>query len=121
LALCASLITCASTRLYAGDEARRIDYPQALAAATHKVEPVYPEAARRKKIESRVEIDAYVETNGSVYMTIIVAGDLKLVQAAADAAQQWKFRPFEEDGHPSRAIARLVFDMKPPAAIRASR
>lgn len=121
LALAASLAACASTRLYAGDEPQRIAYPDALAAAIHKVEPVYPEAALRQKIESRVEIDAYVETDGSVYSTIIVCGDLKLVHAAAHAAEQWKFRPFEENGHPARAIARLIFQMKPPTTTRARR
>jgi len=119
--MCISLFVCAATQLYAADEPQRIAYPEALATAIHKVEPVYPEAARRLKIESRVEIDAYVETDGTVYSTIIVCGDLKLVQAAAKAAEQWRFRPFEENGHPSRAIARLVFQMKPSTSTRASR
>jgi len=116
-----SLLAGVSPRLYAADEPQRFGYPEALAAAIHKVEPVYPEAARPLKIESRVEIDAYVETDGSVYSTIIVVGDLKLVDAAAEAARQWKFKSFEENGHPIRAIARLVFQMKPPVATRASR
>jgi len=107
--------------LYAADEPARFGYPEALAAAIHKVEPVYPEGVRHLKIQSRVEIDAYVETDGSVYSTIIVCGDLKLVDAAEDAAKQWKFKPFMEDGHPIRAIARLVFQMKPPTSTKASR
>jgi len=106
---------------YAADEPARFGYAEALAAAVHQVEPVYPEGVRRHNIESRVEIDAYVETDGSVYDTIIVCGDLKLVDAAADAAKQWKFKPFRENGHPMRAIARLVFQMKPPTSTKASR
>jgi len=116
-----TLVAGVSARLYAADEPQRFAYPEALAAAIHKVEPVYPEAARRQKIASRVEIDAYVEKDGTVYSTIIVAGDLKLVDAAANAAKQWRFKPFEENGHPIRAIARLVFQMKPPVTARASR
>lgn len=91
-----------------------------VAAATHKVEPVYPETARQQRIESRAGIDAYVETDGSVYSTIIVFGDLKLVDAA-EAAKQWKFRLFQENGQPSRAIARIEFLMKPPTSDSASR
>jgi len=114
-------LTAGALALYANDEPKRFGYAESLAAAIHKVEPVYPEAARRLKIQGRVEIDAYVETDGSVYSTIIVVGDPKLVNAAADAVKQWKFQPFTENGVPIRAIARLVFQMKPPASTRASR
>jgi protein TonB len=120
LLVCFSLAWSAAS-LYAADEPTRFGYPEALAAATHKVEPVYPEGVRRLNIESRVDIDAYVETDGSVYSTIVVCGDLKLVDAAEDAVKQWKFKPFMENGHPIRAIARLVFQMKPPTSTKASR
>jgi len=107
--------------LYAADEGPRFGYPEALANATHKVEPVYPQSVRSLRIESRVAIDAYVEADGSVYQTIVVCGDLKLVDAAAEAVRQWKFKPFAQDGLPVRAIARILFEMKPPHSIRASR
>jgi len=119
--LCFCLAAGAFARLYANDEPKRFGYPESIAAVLHKVEPVYPEAALRWKIEGRVEIDAYVETDGSVYSTIIVVGDPKLVDAAADAVKQWRFQPFQENGRPIQAIARLVFHMKPPASTRASR
>jgi TonB family protein len=114
-------LTWTATALYAADEPARFGYPEALTAAIHQVEPVYPEKARRLKIESNVAIDAYVETDGSVYSTIIVWGDPKLVDAAENAAKEWKFKPFMENGHPIRAIARLLFEMKPPSSNRASR
>jgi outer membrane biosynthesis protein TonB len=109
------------TALYAADEPPRFGYPEALAAAIHQVAPVYPEKVRPLKIESNIAIDAYVETDGSVYSTIIVWGDPKLIYAAEAAAKQWKFTPFMENGHPSRAIARLLFHMTPPSLNRASR
>lgn len=118
---CLVLAVFVAARLYAADEPKRIGYPESLANAIYKVDPVYPKAALGSKTFSRVEIDAYVETDGSVYSTIIVLGDPKLIHVAEDAVKQWKFRPFEEDGHPIRAIARLIFHMVPPASPRASR
>jgi protein TonB len=117
-ALCLAFSLAASSPT---DEPPRFVGPEVLAHATTTVEPVYPHSALRQKIESRVTIDAYVEKDGSVYSTVIVSGDLKLVDAAEAAAKQWKFRPFEIDGQPTRAIARVVFEMKPPVVKRASR
>jgi outer membrane biosynthesis protein TonB len=114
-------LTWSAACLYAAEEGPRFGYPEALANATHKVELVYPPSVRPLRIESRVAIDAYVETDGSVYQTIVVCGDLKLVDAAAHAVRQWKFKPFTQDGHPVRAIARIFVEMKPPHSIGAGR
>jgi outer membrane biosynthesis protein TonB len=114
-------LTTSVAALYAADEPKRFGYPEALAVATRQVTPVYPEKVRPLAIESNVAVDAYVETDGSVYSTIIVWGDPKLVDAAENAAKQWKFKPFMENGHPIRGIARLLFPMKPPISTRASR
>jgi TonB family protein len=114
-------LTSSVAALYAADEPERFGYPEALAAAVRQVAPIYPEKVRRLAIESNVAIDAYVNTEGSVYSTIIVWGDPKLVDAAENAAKQWKFKPFMENGHPIRGIARLMFQMKPQSSNTASR
>jgi len=118
LLVCLSLAIGASA--FGQDEPKRFGPEEAQAAAIHKVEPVFPELPRGVKTSSRVEIDDYVATDGSVYSTIIVLGDPKLVDAAERAAKQWKFKPFEENGHPIRGIARLIFHMLPPAAASAA-
>ena len=114
-------ITYSAAANYTAEESVRVGSQEAQSGAIHRIEPVYPESARRRKIESRVEIDAYVETDGSVSSTVVVCGDLALVDAAAAAAKQWKFEPFRKDGRPVRAVTRLVFQMKPPVVTRASR
>jgi hypothetical protein len=107
--------------LSADDGPTRFDFGDAQTHAIRTVDPVYPKDALKSKIESTVAIDDYVETDGSVYSTIIVFGDLKLVDAAEEAAKQWKFKPFEVNGKPSRAIVRLIFHMKPPLPIKSGR
>ena len=107
-----------ASALFANDEPTRFGPAEAQAAAIQKVEPVYPKLAHGVKTMSRAEVDAYVDTDGSVYSTIIVLGDPKLVDAAENAAKQWKFTPFIENGKPVRGIARLVFQMQPPTLAR---
>ena len=121
IALLATFCLAGSLAASPADEPPRFDGPGALAHAVTKVEPAYPQNALRDKIESRVAIDAYVEADGSVYSTVIVFGDLKLVDAAEAAVKQWKFRPFVVNGRPTRAIARVILEMKPPVTKRASR
>jgi len=113
--LTSCLFILAGSALLRAQELKRLTYTEVLPNLISRVEPIYPEAARKLKIEGLVEIDAYVETDGSVYSTIIVLGDLKLTDAAEDAVKQWKFKPFEENGHPVRRIARIMMQMRPPA------
>ncbi|MEK6322769.1 MAG: energy transducer TonB [Acidobacteriota bacterium] len=65
--------------------------------AIHQVAPVYPEEAKRAKVEGRVMLDVTVEENGEVSMANVVNGHRLLNQAAIDAVKQWRFsNPFNE-------------------------
>ncbi|MBV9746800.1 MAG: energy transducer TonB [Acidobacteriia bacterium] len=118
LACCLGLTVAA---LFADDEPARFDFADAQTHAIRMVDPVYPKNALSSKVESTVAIDDYVEADGSVSSTIIVFGDLKLVDAAEEAAKQWKFKPFETNGKPARVIVRLLFHMKPPVGPKTGR
>jgi TonB family protein len=67
------------------------------AAADRKVErrvqPVYPELAKRMHIGGTVRVEAAVAADGSVTEAKIVSGNKILAPAAEDAIRKWKFAP----------------------------
>ena len=65
-----------------------------------RVEPTYPEEAKQKKIEGIVRLRLTVAKDGSVKEVEIVDGDPLLVDAAKQAALQWRYAPFMNCGNP---------------------
>ena len=63
-----------------------------------KVEPAYPEAARRAGTEGLVVLDAVIRPDGSVKRLRPVSGPDLLVQSATEAVQSWKFEPYLSSG-----------------------
>lgn len=62
-----------------------------------QVPPVYPEEAKRVRVEGNVVLDVTVEENGEVSLVKVVNGHRLLQQAAVDAAKQWRFsNPFSD-------------------------
>ena len=56
-----------------------------------KVEPQYPEIARKLGLRGVVKIEIVVAPNGSVKDTKVIGGHPILVNAAVDAVKKWKF------------------------------
>jgi TonB family protein len=63
-----------------------------------KVEPAYPEAARKAGTEGLVVLDAVIRPDGSVQRLRPVSGPDLLVQSATEAVQSWKFEPYLTNG-----------------------
>jgi TonB family protein len=63
-----------------------------------KVEPVYPEAARRAGTQGLVVLDAVIAPDGSVKRLLPVSGPDLLVLSATQAVQSWKFEPYLSSG-----------------------
>lgn len=61
--------------------------------AKSKVEPTYPELARRMRLSGVVKIEVVVAPNGTVKDARVVGGHPVLANAALDAAKQWRFEP----------------------------
>ena len=91
----------------------RVGTTDAIKAATSKVQPQYPAVARQMKIAGHVEIEAVVETDGSVASAKAVSGNPMLTQPAISAVEKWKFTPFTSNGEPTKAIVTLGFDFRP--------
>jgi len=58
-----------------------------------KVQPVYPELARKMHIRGNVRVEIIVRPNGSVKETRVLGGNPVLVEATKDAISKWKFEP----------------------------
>jgi TonB family protein len=61
--------------------------------AKTKVEPTYPELARRMRLSGVVKIEVVVAANGTVKDARVVGGHPVLASAALDAAKKWRFEP----------------------------
>jgi TonB family protein len=61
--------------------------------AKSKVQPTYPELARKMNIAGTVKIEVVVAPNGTVKDARVVGGHPVLAGAALDAAKKWRFEP----------------------------
>ena len=62
-----------------------------------RVQPTYPELARRMSVKGSVKLLVTVGANGKVKSTKVVGGHPVLVGASEDAIRRWKFEPAAED------------------------
>jgi TonB family protein len=75
--------------------------------AKTKVQPTYPELARRMNITGTARIEVVVATNGNVKEAKIVGGHPVLAGAALDAAKKWRFEPAATE---SSGVIEFKFD-----------
>jgi TonB family protein len=64
-----------------------------------RVEPEYPDAARRAHIQGSVTLETLIGANGRVQQVTPVSGNPQLADAAVNAVRQWRYKPFTVDGH----------------------
>ena len=65
-----------------------------------EVKPAYPEEAQQQHIQGRVVMKVLVGINGLVRDIVVISGDPQLVESAAHAIRQWRFRPHSLKGQP---------------------
>jgi TonB family protein len=79
-----------------------------------KVDPSYPEMARRSGVEGTVVLDAQIGANGRVEDVQVLRGlPLGLSEAAAEAVRRWQYRPARGRSGPvpSHKTVRIVFTL----------
>jgi TonB family protein len=76
-----------------------------------RVEPEYPEAARRAHIQGSVVLETLINANGRVQQVSAVSGNPDLADAAIAAVRQWRYKPFTVDGKkvPIRTQVNVTF------------
>lgn len=78
-----------------------------------RVEPVYPEAARRANLQGVVVLDAVISADGTVVNLHPVSGPDGLASPAMDAARWWRFRPYRVRGEPASVETTLAVEFRP--------
>ncbi len=78
-----------------------------------RVDPIYPEAARRANLQGVVVLDAVIAADGTVVNLQPLSGADALVSAAMDAARWWRFRPYRVHGEPAAVETTLSVDFHP--------
>ena len=79
-----------------------------------RVEPEYPEEARRQKIQGAVVLAIRIGTDGSVEDLQFVSGPPQLAEAAVNAVKHWRYKPQTVNGHPAQIQTRVTLDFRLP-------
>ena len=79
---------------------------------THRVLPIYPEAARRAHIQGVVVLDTTISSDGTVLDVRPVSGPDELAPAAVDAVKWWRFRPYLINGQAAQVRTTLAVDFQ---------
>lgn len=77
------------------------------ARVLNRVQPVYPDLARRARIEGVVLLEAIISKTGQMQDLKIVSGHPLLVVAARDAVRQWRYIPTLLNGQPVDVITTI--------------
>jgi TonB family protein len=72
-----------------------------------RVAPVYPDIARKMKLNGTVRLQVVISPNGHVKETKVIGGHPILVTAAVDAVKKWKFDPASAE---TTGILEITFD-----------
>jgi TonB family protein len=74
--------------------------------------PVYPELARRARIQGIVKLQVKVKADGSLEVQKVLQGEPVLADAAADAVKRWRAKPATINGTRIETISTVTFDFE---------
>jgi len=77
-------------------------------AVLRQVDPVYPEFARRARIQGPVVLMMTIDEQGQPIQVQVLEGHPAFHDAARQAARQWRFEPAHVNGRPVMASFRLT-------------
>ena len=79
----------------------------------HRIDPIYPEAARQANLSGVVKLDAVIGTDGTIaHLTALTGPDI-LQQAAMDSVKWWRFRPYLVNGHAAPIQTTIAVEFRP--------
>jgi TonB family protein len=87
------------------------DQPEAV---SQPAEMSYPSLARQMKVQGSVLLQALIAADGSIRDLRVLSGNPILTSAAVEAARQWRFAPYLQNGRPIETQAKIMvnFTMK---------
>jgi len=78
----------------------------------HRVEPVYPDEARKQNLQGVIALDIVVSRSGTVLSMRPLNGPEVLSRAAMDALRWWKFAPYRLNGEPATVETTVAVEFK---------
>ena len=72
-----------------------------------KVNPEYPEAARKAHVQGTVVLSAVISETGDIEYLRLVSGPKMLVPPSIEAVKQWKYKPYVLNGNPVEVKTRI--------------
>ena len=84
------------------------------AQLVHRVEPIYPEAARRLQISGKVVLKATITRAGTVSDVKWVSGNDLFRDTSIAAVKQWRYKPASLNGQPVESDLEIVLQFKRP-------
>jgi TonB family protein len=79
-----------------------------LAKATAGPEPAYPSLSRQMKVQGSVLLQAFIGADGMIQDLRVLSGPAILASAAREAARQWQFKPYLQNGQPVETQAKIT-------------
>lgn len=73
-----------------------------------RVEPLYPETARRLSISGRVTVKATITKTGAVSSVLWVSGNALFRDSAITAVKQWRYKPASFNGQPVESDVEII-------------
>jgi protein TonB len=73
-----------------------------------KIDPIYPELAKRARVSGIVLLQVTVDEQGTVGEIKLIRGHPLLNQSAIDAVGRWRYSPTLLNGEPVRVIATVT-------------
>ena len=77
-----------------------------------KVNPKYPDEARKARIQGTVLLTAVISKSGDIKYVDFVSGPPMLITPSMDAVQQWKYKPFLLNGKPVEVVTKIEVNYK---------
>ena len=82
-------------------------------ALLRRVEPVYPEAARKARLEGNVVLEAIITSRGEIEEVRVVQSAGALLDASAkDAVGRWKYHPATLNGRAVRVLLTVTISFR---------
>jgi len=77
-------------------------------ARPQTAEPVYPSLSRQMKVQGSVLLQAFIGPDGIIQDLRVLSGPAILASAAREAARQWQFKPYLQNGQPVETQAKIT-------------
>ncbi len=81
---------------------------------TKKVEPIYPESAKKNGISGEAALQVIVDIDGRIEKVRILKSIPELDDAAVEALKQWIYEPYLVDGKPVKVAfkVQIIFKLR---------